>query len=81
MEHRLCDRIDDVARLLKATLLDKYEAVKKFRLFETRFTSLQEMLVMVMSTSQEDLKLIVSKIAKGAKKLRNPNMLLSHIKT
>lgn len=81
LEHRVCDRIDDVARALKATLLDKLEATKKFRLYDTRFESLMEMSVMILSQSQGDLGLIISKIAKGAKKLRNPSMLVSHIKT
>lgn len=81
LEHRVCDRIDDVARALKATLVDKLEATKKFRMYDCRVESLMEMTVMILGQSQGDLGLIVSKIAKNAKKLKNPSMLVSHIKT
>ena len=36
LEHRVTDRIEDVARVLKSTMSDKNEVAKKFRLFENR---------------------------------------------
>ena len=46
MEHRLCDRIDDVVRVLKATCAEKTELTRKWRILDHRLESTLELIVM-----------------------------------
>ena len=79
MEHRLCDRIDDVVRVLKATCAEKHELTRKWRILEHRLESTLEIILMLMGSESDELRQIVQGIAKNSKKLKNPNMLLTHI--
>ena len=82
LEHRVCDRIDEVARALTNTHAEKFETSRRFRLVENRLHSLMEILVIVASPqTEENLKKIFSGLVKGSKKLKNPGVLLLHIKT
>ena len=81
LEHRLRDRIDDVIRILKATSADKNEVTRKNRLFEHRLESTLEIIVMMLCEEPEEMKAAVSNIVKGSKKLKNSNLLVSHLKS
>lgn len=82
LEHRVCDKIDEVARALTRTMSDKFDTSKRFRLIENRVQSLME--IMVMSSTPESepqLRKIFASLIKGSKKMKNPSVLLLHIKT
>lgn len=46
LDARLCDRIDDVIRVLKATCADKNDVTRKWRILEGRLESTLEIIVM-----------------------------------
>ena len=81
LEQRLCDRIDDVIRVLKATCADKNETTRKWRLIENRLESTLEIIVMQIFEDPEEIRSVVTGIVKNSKKLKNPNVLVSHIKS
>ena len=79
LEHRVCDRIDEVARAMTRTMAEKFDTSKRFRLVENRLHCLMEILVMSSSSETEDkLKKIFNGLIKGSKKLKNPSALLLH---
>lgn len=81
LEHRVYDRIDDVVRGLKATAADKNDVIKKWRLHENRMESTLEIIVMLLCEDPDEVRMIVAGIVKNSKKLKNPNLLISHIKS
>ena len=40
LEHRVCDRIDDVAKAMVTSLADKFDTTRRFRMCEGRIESL-----------------------------------------
>lgn len=81
MEHRLCQRIDDVIKVLKATCADKNDMTKKWRILEGRLESTLEIIVMQLVEEPELLRGFVLSVVKGSKKLKNANFLLTHLKS
>ena len=82
LEHRVCDKIDEVARALTRTLAEKFETSKRFRMVENRVHCLMEIIVMVSTPETEaHLRKIFASLIKGSKKLKSPNVLLQHIKS
>ena len=82
LEHRVCDKIDEVARALTRIMADKFDTSKRFRMIENRVQSLME--IMVMSSTPESepqLRKIFASLIKGSKKMKNPSVLPLHIKT
>ena len=68
LEQRLCDRIDDVIRVLKATCADKNETTRKWRLIENRLESTLEIIVMQLFEDPEEIRSVVTGIVKNSKK-------------
>ena len=82
LEHRVCDKIDEVARAMTRTLAEKFETSKRFRLVENRLQCLMEIIVMVSTPESEaHIRKIFATLIKGSKKLKNPSVLLLHIKS
>ena len=81
LEHRLCERIDDVARLLTRNHAEKFEVNKKFRLIEKRIESLLEIFVLQVGENEQNVRQIINSIVKNSQKLKNPNSLLTHIRS
>ena len=82
LEHRLCDKIDEVARVLTNTLAEKFETSRRFRLVENRLQCLLEIVIMIATPESEPkTKKVFAGLVKGSKKLKNPSVLLLHIKT
>ena len=46
LEHRVCEKIDDVARAMTKTMSDKFDTNKKFRLMEHRSQCLLELFLL-----------------------------------
>ena len=62
-------------------MAEKFDTSKRFRLVENRLHCLMEILVMSSSSETEDkLKKIFNGLIKGSKKLKNPSVLLLHIR-
>ena len=80
LEHRLIDRMDDVVKALKATLADKNELTRKWRILDNRLENTLDIIVMQLSMGEDELRGIVSVIAKNSKKLKHANLLLTHLK-
>ena len=49
LEHRVCDRMDDLFKAIVATHADKFETIKNFRLLESRIENLLSLFVMQLS--------------------------------
>lgn len=81
LEHRVCQKIEDVAIAMTKTMSDKFDTNKKFRLMEYRQQCLLELLLMSVGVeSANNFRGLIDQLAKGSKKLQNPNLLLTHIK-
>ena len=61
LEHRLCDRIDDVCRVLSRTMAEKFDMNKRFRVVENRIQSLLELSVLITDPdSVEELRRVIA---------------------
>ena len=82
LENRLIDKLEDKAKVLTNQLAGMFETSKKFRLVENRMQCLMEIIVMVSTPATEsNIKKIFANLVKDSKKLKNPSVLLLHLKS
>ena len=43
LEHKLCDRMDDLVKAMSRTMADRFETAKKFRRFESQLKNVFEL--------------------------------------
>ena len=82
LEHKLCDRMDDVVKAMTRTMADKFDTAKKFRIMENQLKSLFELTLVALRDTDEnfEIKQQLNNITKSSKKLQTPNGLMLHLK-
>ena len=82
LEHKLCDRMDDVVKAMTRTMADRFETAKKFRILENQLKNVFELSLISLRDNDEnyEIKQMLNNITKNSKKLSNPNALMLHIK-
>ena len=82
LEHKLCDRMDDVTKAMSRTMADRFETAKKFRRLESQLKNVFELTLISLRDSDDsyEIKQELNSMTKGAKQLQNPNSLMLHLK-
>ena len=82
LEHKLCDRMDDITKAMSRTMADRFETAKKFRRVESQLKNVFELTLISLRDSDDsyEIKQELNSMAKGAKQLQNPNSLMLHLK-
>ena len=78
LEHKLCERMDDLVKAMCRTLADKFETNKRFRLSEQQMKQMFELIVMLMQDEYNEIRIMLKDISKNT--MRNPATFLAHVK-
>ena len=71
LEHKLCDRMDDVVKAMTRTMADRFETAKKFRIMENQLKNVFELTLIALRDTDEnfEIKQTLNNITKSSKKL------------
>ena len=71
LEHKLCDRMDDVVKAMTRTMADRFDTAKKFRILENQLKNVFELSLISLRDNDEnyEIKQMLNNITKNSKKL------------